>query len=529
MFPIRRAFPKPNLMLEGGELTQCQFFCLVKRHSINSLTSTTSPIQTNLAMTEEVFTLRLEPFPPGFNVVSVDTSRMSDASAASLSKMELNRRSIMELCHPQDRNRLVDHLNECVNEAGNPTKNSVTKYRARLVDCLTHTGGWVRVRLRTIMLRPSPQSATISYISAQHTVIDPAELLAHMDDNVVPPFLDHEEPKAHITSEKSGGLLMAHSDNNKTCPKNQSNTPKELAPENSNNNNTIQSKSLRSRSPSSPSASSTDETQEKNLLLKQLLNVNYSRGESPNTSSSEVQSPPSLLRKTLPTLSVTATAPNSGILKLLSQHTGKDTPRKSLSPTESLSDEELQPRPLAGVKRSAGGSLLSHSPTTATPRHTSQTSASGDTSSVCKENPALISLLSKPTTNSVAVPPPVPTKWHQEPREKLPRTEDGLKQFLPPHPAERSAGKVHVVTPATLTLLQNRMRTSERGSYPIDYVYIHAQSDIMTSPGASSKISPSQTKKIIISEMLQMVPGDAESFLHRWRSIRYFLLCWWPK
>ena len=468
MFPIRRAFPKPNLMLEGGELTQCQFFCLVKRNSTNSMTSTTSPTEMKLGMTEEVFTLRLEPFPPGFNVVSVDTSRMSDASAASLSKLELNRRSIMELCHPQDRNRLADHLNECISETGNPTKNSVTKYRARLVDCLTHAGGWVRVRLRTVMLRPSPQSASISYISAQHTVIDPTELLAHMDDNVVPPFLDHEAPKARISSSNnSGELLMAHS--NKAHPQNKSNTSKEHAPGNSNNNNNIQSKS---RSPSSPSACLTDETQEKNLLLKQLLNVNYSRGVSPNTSSSGVASPPSLLRKTLPSsvdASATPPAQNSGILKLLSQHTDKNMPRKSPSPTESLTDEELQPRPLAGVKRSAGGSLLSHSPTTAMPFHTSQTSDSGDISSVCKENPALISLLSKPTTNSVAVPPPVPTKWHQEPREKLPRTEDGLKQFLPPHPAERAAGKVLAVTPAALTLSQNKLQTSERGSYPIVY------------------------------------------------------------
>ena len=87
-------------------------------------------------------------------------------------------------------------------------------------------------------------------------------------------------------------------------------------------------------------------------------------------------------------------------------------------------------------------------------------------------NNLLKPLLSKPTTNSVAVPPPVPTKWHQEPREKLPRTEDGLKQFLPPHPAERAAGKVLAVTPAALTLSQNKLQTSERGSYPIVYACI---------------------------------------------------------
>ncbi|CAB4064256.1 unnamed protein product [Lepeophtheirus salmonis] len=52
-------------------------------------------------------------------------------------------------------------------------------------------------------------------------------------------------------------------------------------------------------------------------------------------------------------------------------------------------------------------------------------------------NPALADLLSKPPYHaSTAVPPPVPTKWHQEPREKLPR--DIMRKYLPPHPAERS-------------------------------------------------------------------------------------------
>ena len=388
----------------------------------------------------------------------------------------------MELCHPQDRASLVEHLNQCVTHGGAPPKNAGTMYRARLVDRLTRTGGWVRVRLRTILVRPSPTSATRSFISAVHTVIDPAELLAYVDENVVAsPPPSQVPPNARTGSANSGGLLMALTDNSRAHPHNHhQQNQKEQVPGagKSNNNNIIQSKS--SPSPSSPSTSSTDETQEKNLLLKQLLNVNYSRGESPSTSSSAVASPPSGLRKTQPPLSAaapsTSTSPNSGILKLLSQHTDKNMPRKSPSPfTAAASDEQLQQQqqqqqPLAGVKRSASGSLLSPTSTTAASgnANTSPTSDSGDSSSVCKQNPALISLLSKPTTNSVAVPPPVPTKWHQEPREKLPRTEDGLKKFLPPHPAERAAGTVNAATSATsatATVLQHRIPTPGHGAY----------------------------------------------------------------
>ena len=462
MFPIRRAYPRPNLILEGRELTQCQFFCLVTKCPIVPTATTTAPTPTSIAMTE-VFTLRMEPFPPGFNVVSVDTSGMSDASAASLSKMELNRRSIMELCHPQDRSTLVEHLNECVTDGGSPTKNDETMYRARLADRLTRAGGWVRVKLRTTLVRPDPTSATRSYIRAEHTVIDPSELLAYAGDNAVSPG-----------GNNTGGLLMALSDN-KAHPQNQR-SQKEQVPGagNSNNNNTIQSKS--SPSPSSPSAQLVDETQEKNLLLKQLLNVNYSRGEAPNTLSSAVACTSSVLRKTQPTLSAaalsTSNMPNSGILKLLSQQSDKSMQQKSPLPVASASDELLQKRPLAGAKRSADGSLLSPSNTTVSSGQTyaSPTCDSGDASSVCKQNPALISLLSKPTTNSVSVPPPVPTKWHQEPREKLPRTEDGLKKYLPPHPAERAAGTANSATAATSTtasILQPRLPTSGHGRFNV--------------------------------------------------------------
>ena len=466
--PIRHAYPRANVIAaDGGDLAQCRFFCMAKKYpSVEALPTAASATKTTA---EEVFILRLEPFPPGFNVVSVDTSRMSVAGSASISKT-LNRRSIMELCHPDDRLALGQHLNQCVRDDCNtPSLNESPVYRARLVDRPTRTGGWVRVRLRTTLLRPSTSPVTRSFVSATHTVIDPTELLTYEGgENIVPPPSNARRGSGG----GRGGLLMAVSDNNRANHQSQ----KQPVPGtgNSNNNNTISSKST----PTSPSTSSTDEAKEKNLLLKQLLNVNYSRGESPINSSSAVVSPSEGKGSALPLTSVTAATPvapptstssNSGILKLLSQHSENKVPRKSPSPTAVPSNEQLQQQhPLAGLKRTASGSLLSPSRATSAPGNaeTSPASDSGESSSVCKQNPALISLLSKPTTNSVAVPPPVPTKWHQEPREKLPRTEDGLTKFLPPHPAERAAGMVNPATSATsatATVLQPRPPISGLG------------------------------------------------------------------
>lgn len=75
--------------------------------------------------------------------------------------------------------------------------------------------------------------------------------------------------------------------------------------------------------------------------------------------------------------------------------------------------------------------------------------ASKAPSVVCSENPSLTELLEKPPHLSITVPPPVPTKWHQEPREKLPK--DIMRKFLPPHPAERAAAAAAAAAAATAT------------------------------------------------------------------------------
>ena len=66
---------------------------------------------------------------------------------------------------------------------------------------------------------------------------------------------------------------------------------------------------------------------------------------------------------------------------------------------------------------------------------------------VCSENPSLTELLENPPHLSITVPPPVPTKWHQEPREKLPKAD--MRKFLPPHPAERAAKAAAAAAAAT--------------------------------------------------------------------------------
>uniref|UniRef100_A0A0K2U7I9 PAS domain-containing protein n=1 Tax=Lepeophtheirus salmonis TaxID=72036 RepID=A0A0K2U7I9_LEPSM len=125
-----------------------------------------------------------------------------------------------------------------------------------------------------------------------------------------------------------------------------------------------------------------DSTTQKNKLLRELLNVNYSIHESNNTSS------------TSSSLSPTSSSSNSRILQLLNSKSSDLGGRRKTPPSVAKSF-------------------------------------------MCSQNPALADLLSKPPYHaSTAVPPPVPTKWHQEPREKLPR--DIMRKYLPPHPAERS-------------------------------------------------------------------------------------------
>lgn len=141
-------------------------------------------------------------------------------------------------------------------------------------------------------------------------------------------------------------------------------------------------------SSSSPSPSNENSEEAKNQLLKQLLNTNYQ-----HSSSSD----------------------------------GQDSSRSNLH----LMGNKDDPK---GIKRPASGSL-------------DNAPSAKSLSVVCSENPNLTELLEKPPHSSITVPPPVPTKWHQEPREKLPK--DIMRKFLPPHPAERAAAAAAAAAAAT--------------------------------------------------------------------------------
>ena len=98
---------------------------------------------------------------------------------------------------------------------------------------------------------------------------------------------------------------------------------------------------------------------------------------------------------------------------------------------------------------------------------------------VCSENPSLTKLLEKPPHLSITVPPPVPTKWHQEPREKLPK--DIMRKFLPPHPAERAAAAAAAAAAATAKTDTVIATASTHSSSALYNVLTSARSGIKTS------------------------------------------------
>jgi hypothetical protein len=98
--------------------------------------------------------------------------------------------------------------------------------------------------------------------------------------------------------------------------------------------------------------------------------------------------------------------------------------------------QQQQTNNRARLKRSSSGSaVLGDDEPSAKQANTNNPNSVA--SAVCRENPSLVNLLAKPLPTSMSVPPPVPTKWHQEPKEKLPK--DTMRKFLPPHPAERAS------------------------------------------------------------------------------------------
>ena len=245
--------------------------------------------------------------------------------------------------------------------------------------------------------------------------------------------------------------------------------------------------------------SPTNEATQKNLLLKQLLNVNFPSSSSASAAAtaaaaqaaaaaaatSNISNKGDTSAKSLPLKSENNSPPSpstqSRILQLLSQN--NDNPQQNQhhrlsdrSQSYGLPNNSTLHRQLQNVPSSSRSLPMPSTSAIVTPTLPSNSSILDGTSSnsligsrqtlkraasdplggvsgakqqtppqqqttlsaVCSENPSLASLLSKPPAQaSRTVPPPVPTKWHQEPKEKLPR--DIMRKFLPPHPAERAS------------------------------------------------------------------------------------------
>ena len=133
---------------------------------------------------------------------------------------------------------------------------------------------------------------------------------------------------------------------------------------------------------------------------------------------------------------------------------------------------------------------------------------------VCSENPSLTKLLEKPPHLSITVPPPVPTKWHQEPREKLPK--DIMRKFLPPHPAERAAAAAAAAAAATAktdtiasthssSALYNVLTSARSGIKTSHLVYTSTSTSAQTFTSASTSSnlnSVEEDKDDMLSEIL---------------------------
>ena len=253
-----------------------------------------------------------------FRITTLDTTAMNTANTNLMVRTMLNK-PMLNFCHPDDVSMVREHLNKTVTNGSDVSQ--IYKMRG-----FNGTGHYVQVKSKSKLFRKCPGNDS-DFIMSTHSIIGESESKSPVKYGAV--------PAADQT-----------------------------------NNNLVKD------------GNGDEEIHEKNILLKQLLNVNFSRPEGNEQGTSGSSSTAVSSDKTPPAKAESSSS-SSRILQLLSS--------------------ENVPQIVTGSKRSATSASLDQD----------QNSPASSKSSVCKQNPALANLLAKPPHNSVAVPPPVPTKWHQ--------------------------------------------------------------------------------------------------------------------
>jgi PAS domain-containing protein len=349
----------------------------------------------------DLFTTKLDP--TSFRVLLADTSPSATSNSrlrASVAAKTVSMvgKCFLDFCHPEDRDLIRTHFLSTVRD-----KQSVSSVY-RMTGLIGNSNGSIHQRLNNVVrvqtkskyhrANNSAANMTTGFIVSIHSIVGDVPHSSQATSTTTSYLLTSDNSR-HMQP-----LVMMPSSSSSSSSAKVSTLSSLLTSAIPSTSTPPMTKSSSSPPTSSPSPTSENSEEAKNQLLKQLLNSNYNQQQRPYTSEAS------------PTDSSSVR-----ILQLL-QHSNENVPNKS------------------ATKRLAS-SPLDNAPTSKVP------------SLLCSENPNLTELLEKPMTMSMTVPPPVPTKWHQEPREKLPK--DIMRKFLPPHPAERAAAAAAAAAAATAT------------------------------------------------------------------------------
>ncbi|XP_059078363.1 uncharacterized protein LOC131876871 [Tigriopus californicus] len=460
--------PKERIVHQGRDLSRARLFCVARK---------VSQAERKQFMKVEMFSTKVDPH-QNYRVQLVDTSGMNSRHTTLMTQSMLNKHLVLDLCHPQDRSILEAHLEASMSQA---VVSSI--YRMRILN------SYMKVKSKSKYYAACPAANNFhSLILSSHSIIPESE---SMDKDIAPCRADLSAspngppPHEHLLRSDVLEELFGPSSSSGGPGSNDSASSRRgsvgLSEGVPINNNVVKTESPRSNSSNGSGGQpdrEEDSSKQKDLLLKQLLNVNFNRDDKTKANSSA---------PTVSSVSSSSSSTNSRILQILSQ-TNDNVKCSTFGPNLSLSATSIpgvntgsgglkRPASSSSTLSSSSSSMLESALGAPSPKMLSRSGVGGGGgmgsrpgcelpptttySSVCKENPALAKLLEKPLHNAVSVPPPVPTKWHQEPRETLPKGEDEMRKFLPPHPAERAS----LLSSASATATSN-LSTSSMSSSP---------------------------------------------------------------